>query len=129
MLNNTNTSIPTLITQNGVQASTSNEKATTLNNYFFSCFNKCLPPLTDENLLPPTPSACPESILIAEEYVATALLRLESTGVDGISAKMLKHTAINIAPSLAKLCIYVIHYKKPNNSTTVNFHVFYTSFL
>ena len=66
----------------------------------------CLPPLSDEDLQPPTSPSCPESILIAEEYVATALLKLDvskSTGIDSVSARMLKSTALSIAPSLTKL--------------------------
>ena len=106
MLNNTTSSFPTLTTQSGVQAVSSSNKASTLNEYFFSCFNTCLPPLSEENHIYSTPSSCPESFLIAEEYVATVLLNLDvskSTGVDGISAKMLKQTALSIAPSLTKL--------------------------
>ena len=98
--------IPTLTAQNGLLTTTSNDKAETLNNCFFSCINKCLPPLSDEDILLPTSPTCSESILIAEECVATALLKLDiskSTGSDGISARMLKHTALNIAPSLTKL--------------------------
>ena len=106
MLNNAPSSIPTLTTKNGLMATTSNEKAKALNQYFFSCFNTCLPPLMDEDLLPLASPSCPETIQITEEYVATALLKLDvskSTGIDGVSAKMLKHTAISIAPSLTKL--------------------------
>ena len=106
MLNNTTSSIPTLTTQSGVKAVSSSDKASILNEYFFSCFNTCLPPLSEENHIHSTPSSCPKSFLIAEEYVATVLLNLDvskSTGVDGISAKMLKQTALSIAPSLTKL--------------------------
>ena len=109
MLNTTTStsSIPTLTSSSdGLQATSSNEKAKLLNHYFFSCFNQCLPPLTDEDLQAPISPSCPESILIAEEYVATALLKLDvskSTGIDGVSSRMLKYTALNIAPSLTKL--------------------------
>ena len=54
---------------------------------------------------PPTSRSCPKSILITEEYVATALLKLDvskSIGIDGVSAKMLIHIALNITPSLTK---------------------------
>ena len=46
-------------------------------------------------------ASCSESILIAEEYVASALQNLDvskSTGIDGVSARMLKNTALSIAP-------------------------------
>ena len=29
-----------------------------LNHYFYSCFNKCLPPLSDEDLQPPASTSC-----------------------------------------------------------------------
>ena len=107
MLNNTTSSIPTLITQSSVQAVSSSDEASTLNeNRVFSCFNTCLPPLSEESHIHPTPSTCPELFLIAEEYVATVLLNLDvsnSSGVDSVSAKMLKQTALSIAPSLTKL--------------------------
>ena len=107
MLNNTTSSIPTLVSHcDGSHATTSNEKAKLLNHYFYSCFNKCLPPLSDEDLQPPASTSCSESILIAEEYVASALQNLDvskSTGIDDVSARMLKHTALSIAPSLTKL--------------------------
>ena len=104
MLNNTTSSIPTHF--DGSHATTSNEKAKLLNHYFYSCFNKCLPPLSDEDLQPPASTSCSESILIAEEYVASALQNVDvskSTGIDDVSARMLKHTALSIAPSLTKL--------------------------
>ena len=59
--------------------------------------------MSNEDLLPPASTSCPEEILITEEYVALLKLDvLKPTGIDGISSKMLKHTVLNIAPSLAK---------------------------
>ena len=128
MLNNTTSSIPTLTTQSGVQAVSSSDKASTLNEYFFSCFNTCLPPLSEENHIHSTPSSCPESFLIAEEYVATVLLNLDvskSTGVDGISAKMLKQTALSIAtgcfPEDWKIARIVPIPKADNRSSPANY--------
>ena len=106
LLNRAESSIPTFTTPDGVQASSSSDKASTLNHYFYTCFNKALPPLTEQSVPPLTSPTCPENILISEKYVTNALLVLEvskSTGIDSISAKMLKHTACSIAPSLTKL--------------------------
>ena len=103
LLNRAESSIPTLTTPDGVQASSSSDKASTLNHYFYTCFNKAL---TEQSVPPLTSPTYPENILISEAYVANALLTLEvskSTGIDSISAKMLKHTACSIAPSLTKL--------------------------
>lgn len=68
------------------------DKATTLNNYFYTCFNHRHPPLLDppENLL--LPDDCLSELLCTEESVFEQLSKLDttkSTGIDGISSKML----------------------------------------
>ena len=72
--------------------------------YFHDCFNQSFPPLKD---LPPLdPNGCPTSVLCTEEQITDLLLDLnpvKSTGLDGVSATMLKCTALSIAPSLTKL--------------------------
>ena len=61
-------------------------------------------PLNDP--APVDPEDCPASILHTEEQVMELLCSLDttkSTGLDGVSALMLKQTAFSIAPSLTKL--------------------------
>ena len=78
MLNTATSTIPTLTAQNGLQATTIAATKQKLSiNFSSAVFIKCLPPLSDEDLLLPTSPTCSESILIAEEYVATALLKLD----------------------------------------------------
>ena len=76
-------------------------KATTLNNFFYTCFNKEQPPLSNSQpefmytML--CPSNCPTELLCTEESVQEMLMQLDtskSTGSDGISPKMLKCTSI-----------------------------------
>ena len=79
-------------------------KANFLNNYFYECFNHSFPSLS--NPVPLDPSDCPASILCIEEFVREMLYSMnpaKSTGLDGVSAFMLKSTATVIAPSLTKL--------------------------
>ena len=86
--------------------SSSRDKATTLNQYFYQCFNTALPSLDQQNRTSDTSTSAIENVVVFEQYVATALLTLDvskSTGIDGISARMLKATALSIAPSLTKL--------------------------
>ena len=82
------------------------KKATMLNNYFYTCFNHCQPPLLDppENLF--LPDDCPSELLCSEESVIEHLSYLDttkSTGTDRISSKMLRCTALSIADPLHKL--------------------------
>ena len=97
--------IPTL--QDGAKLIDSSvDKATTLNNFFYSCFNHRQPPVLDppSNRLPP--NECPIELLCTEESVFELLSNLDttkSTGSDGISSKMLKCTSLSIADPLHKL--------------------------
>ena len=77
-----------------------------LNNFFGSCFNSSISPLTaaDIDLLhsnaPSDDLLCTPSQI---EALITALDPQKASGPDGISVKMLKATATSIAPSIAKL--------------------------
>ena len=88
LLNQTNSSrIPTLL--DGTKSvETSKDKATTLNNFFYTCFNHRQPPLcqpTDlESYLPPNER--PGELLCTVESVWELLTNLDttkSTGSDG----------------------------------------------
>ena len=96
-------SIPAL--KDGSTLVTSNSsKAQLLNEFFHNCFNDSFSPLTNPTLL--DTSRCPPQLLITEEEVTDLLLSLDpakSTGLDKISAVMLRSTAAFIAPSLTKL--------------------------
>ena len=100
--------IPTLL--QGDQTATSDvEKAELLNAFFSTCFNRSHPPL---NELPFDPSATSDNDPSLDEIYCTVpeveqlLCGLEvskACGPDKISAQMLKHTALSIAPSVTKL--------------------------
>ena len=81
-----------------------------LNEYFSTCFNASVPPLSQLDEESQTHvefgSTCSEDLLCTTEEVLSYIQTLDATkasGPDGISIRMLKHTATNIAPSLAKL--------------------------
>ena len=104
LLNQQDSSIPTLHHDDSTVESDL-DKAVLLNNFFFDCFNKSVPPLPDHH-----PSldqdSCPQALLCTEDKVLELLLSLDitkSTGPDDISARMLKGTATSIAPSLTHL--------------------------
>ena len=105
-LNGRQCSIPPL-NHSGKTANSDREKANMLNNYFSSCFNKCVPPIIPSSGLERLdPSACPPELLCTEDEVLELLLALDTSkanGPDNISAKMLKSTATSIAPVLTKL--------------------------
>ena len=99
-------SVPVL-SHAGCTANNDKDKASMLNNFFSQCFNKELPPLTSHDCLGfTTPDECPESVLCSEEEVAQLLQSIDvskSNGPDKISGRMLKVTALSIAPSITKL--------------------------
>ena len=99
-------SVPVL-SHAGCTANNDKDKASMLNNFFSQCFNKELPPLTSHDCLGfTTPDECPESVLCSEEEVAQLLQSIDvskSNGPDKISGRMLKATALSIAPSITKL--------------------------
>ena len=107
-LNKQQSTIPTLL--QGDQTATSDvEKAELLNAFFSTCFNRSHPPLNEH---PFDPSATSDNDPSLEEIycsvpeVEQLLCGLEvskACGPDKISAQMLKHTALSIAPSVTKL--------------------------
>ena len=69
-----------------------------LNQYFSECFNLAQPQLSSR-YEEPNIGNCPEDFLCSEEEVYEMLLSLDTSkanGPDGISAKMLKGTALSI---------------------------------
>ena len=99
-------SVPVL-SHAGCTANNDKDKTSMLNNFFSQCFNKELPPLTSHDCLGfTTPDECPERVLCSEEEVAQLLQSIDvskSNGPDKISGRMLKATALSIAPSITKL--------------------------
>ena len=109
VLSKQQSTIPTLHYQEAT-AETNYEKAAMLNEYFSSCFNTSVPPLSqlDEERQTHTEfeSASSEDLLCTTEEILSYIQALDATkasGPDGISIKMLKYTATSVAPSLAKL--------------------------
>jgi len=101
-LNKNQCSIPTL-SHNDTTVQTDIGKANLLNSFFSSCYNLSHSEY-HHNLQPP--HECPEELLCNEEEVYQLLSSLDVTkanGPDGISARMLKHTAASITPSITKL--------------------------
>ena len=84
-------SFPTL-QHNGTSIESSYDKAVLLNNFFFECFNKSVPPLSPD--LPHLdPFLFPAELLCTEENILTLICSLDytkSTGPDDISPRMLK---------------------------------------
>ena len=101
-LNKNKQTIPTL-SQGNLVAYTDSEKANLLNSFFGSCFNTSHLPIEPES---PPSGNYPEELLCTESGIYDILVSLDvskASGQDGISARMLKHTACSIAPSLTKL--------------------------
>ena len=74
-------------------------------NFFHSCFNNHTPPLTPQPSLL-APCNCPQDLLCSEDEIFHLISSLDpskSTGPDGISARMLKATAVSVIPSITKL--------------------------
>ena len=98
--------IPTL-NHSGETATSDNEKATMLNNFFSSCFNHSIPPISPSSGSErPNPIDFLPELLCTEDKVLELLRALDTSkanGPDNISAKMLKSTAVSIAPVLTKL--------------------------
>jgi len=96
-------SIPALEVNNTI-IDTGLDKACALNNFFYGYFNHNYPTIQetslDSQLLSSTD--CPSELLCTEEGVHEELTSLD-VGSDGISGKMLKMTAISIAPQLTTL--------------------------
>jgi hypothetical protein len=106
MLSWASTSIPAL-QMNGNVAKSHDEKAELLNTFFASCFNNSHSPLTDEDFLNiQCPDSFPEDFLCSEDQILDMLASLDvtkSSGPGNISARMLKATAVSLAPSIIAL--------------------------
>ena len=98
--------IPTFISNNSI-ASTDLEKANLLIEQFFSNFNKAI--FTSPTILPDhelTPDNFPEELLLTDDKVFELICGLDvnkSTGLDDVSARMLKATASSFTPILTLL--------------------------
>ena len=105
-LNKQQSSIPPLHHQ-GTTANSDHEKATMLNDFFSTCFNRTVPPLVPPNGdLNLHNDECPDDLLCLEGEVLTYIRLLDAakaSGPDGLSSRMLKGTANSIAPSLTRL--------------------------
>ena len=106
-LNKQQSTIPTL-SYHDATAESDSEKASLLNEFFSTCFNRDIPPLSpaDADLHTVRHDLCPDGLLCTADKVLFLITSLDSSkanGPDGISAQMLKGTALSIAPSLAKL--------------------------
>ena len=106
-LNKQQSTIPTLHYQD-TAAESNSEKASLLNEFFSTCFNRDIPPLspadTDHHNV--QYDSCPEDLLCTTDEVLFLIESLDSSkanGPDGVSDQMLKATAHSIAPSLTKL--------------------------
>ena len=103
-LNNQKSSIPNLQV-NDKSVTSDVDKANVLNKHFYDNFNQSTP------LLPPYSTHLnshefPDELLCTEDYLYELITNLDvtkSSGVDGISARMLKQTSASIVPSLTKL--------------------------
>ena len=102
--------IPCLLSTNGDIISDDGKKANLLNEFFSSCFNHGVPPLSETDkfvYLDP----CINSIqtienILSREEVEAMLLSLDTSkasGPDNVSARMLKSTAVSIAGSVTAL--------------------------
>ena len=99
VLNKQQSMIPTLHHQE-TTAKTNYEKASMLNEYFSTCFNASVPPLSQLDEESQTHvefgSTYSEDLLCTTEEVLSYIQILDATkasGPDGISIRMLKHTA------------------------------------
>ena len=105
-LNKCQSNIPTLIDEDGIEASSGSQKADLLNLFFSKCFNcKSAPLRIEDNSFFPLDHHSTE-LYCHEDQVYEVLCGLDtskSNGPDGISSRMLKSTASSIAPSIAQL--------------------------
>ena len=96
-LNKGNNSIPVL-SHGNVSARSSQEKAEMLNTYFSTCFNQAVPPLLPDQSSPSglNAAACDDLLCTPDEvyFYRSSLDPSKATGPDGISARMLRQTAL-----------------------------------
>ena len=113
VVNRHNSTIPVL-SQGPRTLSSDQEKADALNSFFSQCFNHTLPPLTPSECY--HMKSCSEDLLCTVEEVTELLNSLDvskASGPDGISARMLKATSNEIAPSITALFNLSIRCNRP----------------
>ena len=95
----------------GKSAKTSVAKAEMLNSFFGSCFNTSTPPLSTNDVANLVSNSSEDLLCSPSEILGliNTLDAQKASGPDGISVKMLKATAVSIAPSIAKLFNISIH--------------------
>lgn len=104
-LNQKDSSIPTL-NNHGSEVTSPTDKATLLGDVFSKNFNTAHPPLSDDDRFVVHPEDCPTNLLCTEDDVLNIILSLDSnkaSGLDGISVKMLKETALTVSPILTAI--------------------------
>ena len=103
-------------------ASSPQAKADLLSKSFGRNFNTSVAPLTIGDIVTVSPDECPSGILCTEDDIVRLLSDLDTTkatGPDGISALMLKSTALAIAPLVTLLCnLSISHGTVPGNWKT-----------
>ena len=106
LVNKQHTQIPSLYFEQS-EATTHREKADMLNSFFSKCWNYSIAPLHNQaKIYFDCSSICPDYLLCTVEEVIHLIKGLDtskSNGPDGISAQMLKSTALSIAPPLTQL--------------------------
>ena len=110
------TSVNTLL-HNGTPCLTDEQKANALNEFFSSCYNASSQPINTITL--DSDHICSPDNLCTEEEICKMLQSLDvskANGPDGISARMLKSTAIAIAPSITNLFNHSITCGRPPSS-------------
>ena len=109
LVNKQHTQIPPLYFEQS-EATTHREKADMLNSFFSKCWNYSIAPLHNQaKIYFDCSSICPDYLLCTIEEVIHLIKGLDtskSNGPDGISAQMLKSTALSIAPSLTQLSTF-----------------------
>ncbi len=111
----TTSSIPVLY-DDGKPITSNEDKANILNQFFCSCFNSALPPLSSDPVrFHHDTNTCPEYLMCNEEEVMDIIWRLDvskASGPDQISVQILKGTVGSISAILAGLFNKMIKHEK-----------------
>ena len=111
----TTSSIPVLY-DDGQPITSNEDKANILNQFFCSCFNSALHPLSSDPVrFHHDTNTCPEYLMCNEEEVMDIIWRLDvskASGPDQISVRILKGTVGSISPILAGLFNKMIKHEK-----------------
>ena len=109
---NKNQSLIPELRHKGMTANSDLEKATMFNNFFATCFNQTVPPLSSLDNARSMEANCVQASVYTDDLLCETSEVLDyiqfldinkASGPDNISARMLKNTAHSIAPSLTKL--------------------------